>query len=93
MPLSNEVVGERSIQNAYLDLIAKSQHFIYIENQFFQSGFTGDRIMRNRVMEVGRASIKRGRRSRPRTISKLSDNTRNTTAGHLQAHLPRRARA
>ncbi|KAL8946216.1 MAG: hypothetical protein Q9222_007361 [Ikaeria aurantiellina] len=26
---------ERSIQNAYIDIIQRSQHFIYIENQFF----------------------------------------------------------
>jgi phospholipase D1/2 len=32
---------ERSIQNAYLEMIENSQHFIYIENQFFVSGTAG----------------------------------------------------
>ncbi|KAK3821162.1 MAG: hypothetical protein J3Q66DRAFT_280226, partial [Benniella sp.] len=32
---SQGVEMERSIQNAYLDSIAKAEHFIYIENQFF----------------------------------------------------------
>jgi phosphatidylserine/phosphatidylglycerophosphate/cardiolipin synthase-like enzyme len=35
----NEI--ERSIQNAYLDLIRNSQHLIYIENQFFVSSTSG----------------------------------------------------
>ena len=30
-------IPERSIQNAYLDLIEKSEHYIYIENQYFIS--------------------------------------------------------
>ncbi|KAL8768775.1 MAG: hypothetical protein Q9209_005063 [Squamulea sp. 1 TL-2023] len=32
---SHGVVTEHSIQNAYIDVIQRSQHFIYIENQFF----------------------------------------------------------
>jgi phospholipase D1/2 len=32
---------ERSIQNAYLDMIENSKHFVYIENQFFVSGTAG----------------------------------------------------
>jgi len=32
---SQGVEVERSIQDAYLDCIAKAEHFIYIENQFF----------------------------------------------------------
>jgi phospholipase D1/2 len=32
---------ERSIQNAYIQMIAESKHFIYIENQFFVSGTAG----------------------------------------------------
>lgn len=35
----NEI--ERSIQNAYLDLIKNSKHLIYIENQFFVSSTSG----------------------------------------------------
>ncbi|KAL8939295.1 MAG: hypothetical protein Q9216_003430 [Gyalolechia sp. 2 TL-2023] len=32
---SHGVLTEHSIQNAYIDIIQRSQHFIYIENQFF----------------------------------------------------------
>ena len=32
---SNGTSTEQSIQNAYIDVIEKSQHFVYIENQFF----------------------------------------------------------
>ena len=37
-----EGILERSIQNAYLDMIENSQHYIFIENQFFISA-TGDK--------------------------------------------------
>jgi phosphatidylserine/phosphatidylglycerophosphate/cardiolipin synthase-like enzyme len=40
---------EKSIQNAYLRLISTSQHFIYIENQFFVSGMEGDSFVSNRI--------------------------------------------
>ncbi|GLD94968.1 hypothetical protein PINS_up003593 [Pythium insidiosum] len=40
---------ERSIQNAYLRLIASANHFIYIENQFFVSGIEGDHACTNRI--------------------------------------------
>ncbi|KAG0501093.1 hypothetical protein HPP92_001165 [Vanilla planifolia] len=43
---------EESIHNAYISLIEKSEHFIYIENQFFISGLSGDDIIRNRVLEA-----------------------------------------
>nr|XP_028951651.1 phospholipase D zeta 1 isoform X2 [Malus domestica] len=43
---------EESIHNAYCSLIDKSEHFIYIENQFFISGLSGDEIIRNRVLEA-----------------------------------------
>ncbi|KAJ0802483.1 putative phospholipase D [Helianthus annuus] len=42
---------EESIHNAYCSLIEKAEHFVYIENQFFISGFAGDEIIRNRVLE------------------------------------------
>ncbi|XP_048135336.1 phospholipase D zeta 1 isoform X2 [Rhodamnia argentea] len=42
---------EESIHNAYCSLIEKAEHFIYIENQFFISGLSGDEIIRNRVLE------------------------------------------
>ncbi|RMD43559.1 hypothetical protein DV735_g1572, partial [Chaetothyriales sp. CBS 134920] len=39
---SNGTPTEKSIQNAYIDVIEKSQHFVYIENQFFITA-TGDK--------------------------------------------------
>ncbi|KAH7330517.1 hypothetical protein BKA65DRAFT_528037 [Rhexocercosporidium sp. MPI-PUGE-AT-0058] len=38
---SNGVAKEHSISNAYMDVIRNSQHFVYIENQFFITA-TGD---------------------------------------------------
>ena len=38
---SNGTPTEQSIQNAYIDVIQNSQHFVYIENQFFITA-TGD---------------------------------------------------
>lgn len=38
---SNGTLLEHSIQNAYIDVIRNSQHFVYIENQFFITA-TGD---------------------------------------------------
>ncbi|XP_004296873.1 PREDICTED: phospholipase D p1 isoform X1 [Fragaria vesca subsp. vesca] len=43
---------EDSIHSAYCSLIDKAEHFIYIENQFFISGLSGDEIIRNRVLEA-----------------------------------------
>ncbi|KAF8394606.1 hypothetical protein HHK36_020820 [Tetracentron sinense] len=43
---------EESIHSAYCSLIEKAEHFIYIENQFFISGLSGDEIVHNRVLEA-----------------------------------------
>uniref|UniRef100_A0A7N1A2T8 Phospholipase n=1 Tax=Kalanchoe fedtschenkoi TaxID=63787 RepID=A0A7N1A2T8_KALFE len=43
---------EDSIHSAYCSLIEKAEHFVYIENQFFISGLSGDDIIRNRVLEA-----------------------------------------
>ncbi|CAI9119042.1 OLC1v1020696C1 [Oldenlandia corymbosa var. corymbosa] len=43
---------ENSIHNAYCSLIEKAEHFVYIENQFFISGLSGDEIIKNRVLEA-----------------------------------------
>ncbi|RSL89429.1 hypothetical protein CEP51_001212 [Fusarium floridanum] len=32
---SSGILTDRSIQNAYIDIISKAQHYVYIENQFF----------------------------------------------------------
>ena len=45
----NEI--EKSIQNAYLDMIKNSQHYIYIENQFFVSGLSGKPV-NNKISEA-----------------------------------------
>lgn len=61
---SNGTGTERSIQNAYIDVIENSQHFIYIENQFFITA-TGDaqkpvknqigKALVNRILRAARA--------------------------------------
>lgn len=43
---------EESMHSAYCSVIEKAEHFIYIENQFFISGLSGDEIIRNRVLEA-----------------------------------------
>ncbi|KAL2067585.1 hypothetical protein VTL71DRAFT_2010 [Oculimacula yallundae] len=47
---SNGVAKEHSIANAYIDVIRNSQHFVYIENQFFITA-TGDqqRPVKNKI--------------------------------------------
>lgn len=43
---------EESIHSAYCSLIDRAEHFIYIENQFFLSGLSGDEFIQNRVSEA-----------------------------------------
>lgn len=43
---------EESIHNAYCSLIERAEHYVYIENQFFISGLSGDEIIQNRVLEA-----------------------------------------
>lgn len=52
---SSGILTDRSIQNAYIEIISKAQHFVYIENQFFITA-TGDQQapIRN---TVGRAIV------------------------------------
>lgn len=42
---------EHSIQKAYIDLITKSQYFVYIENQFFISSTAGEPVT-NKVVQT-----------------------------------------
>ncbi|KAG5549071.1 hypothetical protein RHGRI_014441 [Rhododendron griersonianum] len=44
--------SEDSIHRAYCYLIEKAEYFVYIENQFFISGLSGDEIIQNRVLEA-----------------------------------------
>ncbi|XP_058077635.1 phospholipase D zeta 1-like isoform X4 [Magnolia sinica] len=55
---------EDSIHNAYCSLIEKAEYFIYIENQFFISGISGDDIIRNRVLEALYSRILRADREK-----------------------------
>ncbi|KAH9260272.1 hypothetical protein BASA81_001442 [Batrachochytrium salamandrivorans] len=43
---------EMSIQNAYLQAIASSQRYVYIENQFFVSGMSNDPLVENRIAQA-----------------------------------------
>ncbi|XP_009417749.2 phospholipase D zeta 1 isoform X1 [Musa acuminata AAA Group] len=43
---------EESIHKAYVHLIEKAEYFLYIENQFFISGLSGDDTIRNRALEA-----------------------------------------
>ena len=54
---SNGTPTEHSVQNAYIDVIQKSQHFVYIENQFFITA-TGDsqKPVKN---QIGKAIVER----------------------------------
>ncbi|OJT05426.1 Phospholipase D1 [Trametes pubescens] len=46
---SHGTLTEQSIQNAYIDLIANAEHFIYIENQFFISNTVEDGPVKNLI--------------------------------------------
>ncbi|GJE90640.1 phospholipase D [Phanerochaete sordida] len=46
---SHGVLTEKSIQNAYCQLILEANHFIYIENQFFISSTTTDDPVKNQI--------------------------------------------
>lgn len=49
---SHGVLTERSIQNAYIQLIQESQHFIYIENQFFISNTQDSGPVKNTIAKA-----------------------------------------
>lgn len=48
---------EHSVQNAYIDMIQRSQHFVYIENQFFITA-TGD-LQKPVKNQIGKAIVER----------------------------------
>ncbi|CZT11707.1 related to phospholipase D [Rhynchosporium graminicola] len=54
---SNGVAKEHSIANAYIDIIRNSEHFVYIENQFFITA-TGDK-QRPVKNQIGAAIVER----------------------------------
>lgn len=43
---------ESSIHEAYLEIIARSKHYIYIENQFFISGMNSNHVVSNRILQA-----------------------------------------
>ncbi|KAI9060697.1 phospholipase D/nuclease [Trametes sanguinea] len=49
---SHGVLTERSIQNAYIELIQQAEHFIYIENQFFISNTQEDGPVKNQIAKA-----------------------------------------
>ncbi|KAI8097311.1 uncharacterized protein BX664DRAFT_356568 [Halteromyces radiatus] len=53
---NTDVSHEKSIYQAYLDLIAEAQHYIYIENQYFISSVDQDNMILNKV---GKALVER----------------------------------
>lgn len=82
---SNGTNTEHSIQNAYIDLIQNSKHFIYIENQFFITA-TGDKQKPVKNL-IGKALVERiVRASREQTPFKIIVNIPSVPAfaGDLQ---------
>lgn len=49
---SSDVEREHSVYNAYMECIAHSKHFIYIENQFFISTTQDDKLLRNKIAQA-----------------------------------------
>ncbi|KAI0338808.1 phospholipase D/nuclease [Trametopsis cervina] len=49
---SHGVLTERSVQNAYIQLILEANHYIYIENQFFISNTTNDGPVKNTIAQA-----------------------------------------
>ncbi|KAI0804784.1 phospholipase D [Irpex lacteus] len=49
---SHGVLTERSIQNAYIQLILEANHYIYIENQFFISNTSNDGPVKNQIAQA-----------------------------------------
>ncbi|KAL9553707.1 hypothetical protein PS6_003791 [Mucor atramentarius] len=56
---SSGIEREHSIYNAYMECISKSKHFVYIENQFFISATTQDKLLRNKIAQALVERIKR----------------------------------
>lgn len=56
---SSGIEREHSIYNAYMECISKSKHYIYIENQFFISATTQDKLLRNKIAQAIVERIKR----------------------------------
>ncbi|CAO3590887.1 unnamed protein product [Absidia cylindrospora] len=53
---SSGIEREHSIYNAYMECISKAKHYVYIENQFFVSSTTYDKVLRNKI---GQAIVER----------------------------------
>ncbi|KAL4972864.1 hypothetical protein BDW66DRAFT_154355 [Aspergillus desertorum] len=64
---SNGIQTENSLYHAYIDIIARSEHFVYLEQQFFITS-TGDEVetIWNRVAEAFVARILRAAREKKR---------------------------
>ena len=55
---------EKSIYNAYLDLIMSAQHFIYIENQYFISSTGSHSLIKNKIARAIHQRLRRAILSR-----------------------------
>ncbi|KAI9011006.1 hypothetical protein CLU79DRAFT_839416 [Phycomyces nitens] len=49
---SSGIEREHSIYNAYMECISKAKHFVYIENQFFISATTQEKLLRNKIAQA-----------------------------------------
>ncbi|KAI9496611.1 hypothetical protein BDB00DRAFT_758105, partial [Zychaea mexicana] len=56
---SSGIEREHSIYNAYMECISKAKHYVYIENQFFISATTQDKLLRNKIAQAMVERIKR----------------------------------
>lgn len=57
--------AEMSIQNAYIQLISESKHFLYIENQFFISSLAGQPVCNQVVSALADRILKAARLKQP----------------------------
>ncbi|CDH50884.1 phospholipase d1 [Lichtheimia corymbifera JMRC:FSU:9682] len=60
---SSGIEREHSIYNAYMECITKAKHYIYIENQFFISTTTDDKLLRNKIGQAMLERIKRAHKN------------------------------
>ncbi|ORX49426.1 phospholipase D/nuclease [Hesseltinella vesiculosa] len=61
---SSGIQREHSIYNAYMECISKAKHYIYIENQFFVSATTTDKVLRNKIAQAIVERIKKAHRKK-----------------------------
>ena len=89
---SNGTQAEHSVQDAYIDIISKSQHFVYIENQFFITKSNDYTSFGNPVKnQIGRAIVDRvlrAARAGEQYVSKVGWTSLIETLSHPSEALP-----